>query len=75
MLYILIMKMVMIMFFAASLVFSCTKKSKYNCVVVTNTGFGAGVLITTEHTYRGTYEQMLAHEAKGTTENKTTTCH
>ncbi len=69
------MKKIVMIVFIHLLLFSCTKKTKYNCVVVTNTGLGAGVLITTEHTYRGTYEQMLAHEARGTTDTKTTTCH
>ncbi|MFT5823860.1 MAG: hypothetical protein ACI8ZM_005125 [Crocinitomix sp.] len=54
---------------------SCAKRTTYNCVVITNTGIGAGVLITTEHTFKGTFGQMIAHENKGTTDSKTTTCN
>jgi hypothetical protein len=69
-----IMKSKTILLLAIGTLFiSCGKK--YNCEIVHHTGIGAGIDITTNRTYRGSYEKMLAFEKANTTEDKTTTCH
>ena len=59
----------------AVLAFASCNKQTFQCTVVTNTGIGAGVEITTERKFRGTYDEMLAFEIANTTDTKTTTCH